>query len=222
MSRVLVIGDLHAPFTHPRYLRHCIDVGNTYKCDRVVLTGDEADNHAISYHEKNPDGYSPGSELAKAKRVLSAWFAAFPRASVAISNHGSLFYRKGVTAGLPAEVFRSYAEIWGAPKTWRWELRHVIDGVQYIHGTGFSGQLGAITAAKKHRQSTVIGHIHSHGGVLFTASNHDLLFGLNAGCGIDIKSYAFEYGREFAERPTLGCGTVINGRSAAFHPMRMR
>lgn len=221
MSRVLVVGDLHAPFVHPRYLRHCIDIGNKYKCNKVVLTGDEADNHAISYHESNPDGYSAGDELAQAKKALGRWFTSFPVASVCISNHGSLFYRKGVTAGLPAEVFRSYAEIWGAPKTWRWETRFDIDQVQYIHGTGFSGQNGAINAAKKHRQSTVIGHIHSHGGVLWSASHKDIIFGLNAGCGIDLKAYAFEYGREFPERPTLGCGVVLDGVKAIFEPMRM-
>lgn len=221
MSRVLVIGDLHAPFVHKRYLRHCINIGNKYKCNKVVLIGDEADNHAISYHEKNPNGHSPGSELARAKRVLQAWFKAFPVASVCISNHGSLFYRKGVTAGLPAEIFRSYAEIWGAPDKWRWEIRHAIDGVQYIHGTGFSGQNGAITAAKKHRQSTVIGHIHSHGGVLWSATQKDIIFGLNAGCGIDIRAYAFEYGRDFPERPTLGCGVVLDGVKAIFEPLKM-
>lgn len=221
MSRVLAIGDLHEPFTHPRYLKHCIDVGNRWKCDKVVFMGDEADNHAISYHEKNPDGHSAGHELAATKKKLAKWFTAFPVALVCISNHGSLFYRKGVTHGLPAEIFRSYAEIWGAPRSWRWELRHVVDGVQYIHGTGFSGQLGAVNAAKKHRQSTVIGHIHSHGGVLWSASNKDLLFGLNAGCGIDPTAYAFEYGKDFPERPTLGCGVVIDGKAAVFEPMKM-
>lgn len=221
MSRVLAIGDLHEPFTHPRYLRHCIDVGNRWKCDKVVFMGDEADNHAISYHEKNPDGHSPGAEFRHAKKRLAKWFETFPVASVCISNHGSLFFRKGVSAGLPAVVFRTYAEVWGAPAGWRWELRHDIDGVQYIHGTGFSGRLGAINAATKHRQSTVIGHVHSHGGVLWSASNRDLIFGCNAGCGIDPKAYAFEYGREFAERPTLGCAVIIDGKQAAFVPMKM-
>src|SRR3569832_1931654 len=135
MSWVLVIGDLHAPFVHKNYLRHCIDIGNKYRCNKVVFTGDEADNHAISYHEHNPDGHSPGDEYKAAKTVLNGFFRNFPHASICISNHGSLFFRKGVTAGLPAVVFRSYAEIWGAPKTWRWETRFEIDGVQYLHGT---------------------------------------------------------------------------------------
>lgn len=221
MSRVLTIGDLHEPFAHPKYLKHCIDVANKWKCNEVVLMGDEADNHAISYHEKNPNGMSPGQEYKFAKRKLNKWMETFKKAKVCISNHGSLFYRKGLTAGLPREIFQKYAEIWGAPKTWDWQLRHEIDGVQYIHGTGFSGVNAAINAAKKHRQSTVIGHVHSHGGVLFSASHHDLLFGMNSGCGLDIKAYAFEYGRDFPERPTIGCGVVIDGRNAAFIPMEM-
>lgn len=221
-SRVLAIGDKHEPFTHPRYLSFCKAVAKEYKCDTFVDMGDEVDWHAISYHETDPDGLSAGDEYKLAKEHLKAWFAAFPKVRVCISNHGSLVYRKGKTVGLPAVVFKPYKEMWSAPDGWNWDLRFEIDGVQYIHGMGFSGVNGAITAAKKHRQSTVIGHIHSHGGVLWSASHHDLLFGLNVGCGIDIKAYAFAYGKDFPERPTLGCGVVYDkGKRAEFIPMPM-
>jgi hypothetical protein len=222
MSNVLAIGDKHGPFTHRNYLPFCKAVAKEYRCTETVDMGDEADNHGISFHEVDPDGLSPGDEMDKAEESLREWFGAFKNVRVCISNHGSLVYRKGKSSGLPSRVFKSYKELWKAPHGWDWNLRWEIDGVQYIHGMGFSGVNGAITAAKKHRQSTVIGHIHSHGGVLWSASHRDLIFGLNAGCGIDIKAYAFAYGKDFPERPTLGCGVVYdNGKRAEFIPMPM-
>lgn len=221
MARVLAIGDLHAPFIRRGYLEHCLRVQDCYRLDTVVLLGDEADNHAISYHDKNPDGYSPGIELSKAKKVLKKWMQAFPVAKICISNHGSLFYRKAFSHGLPSAALRAYADLWDAPAGWRWENRHVVDGVQYIHGSGLSGAMGAITVAKGARQSTVIGHIHSHAGIVWSASHKDLIFGMNVGCGIDNSSYAFEYGRENPAKPVIGCGFVIDGQPG-YAPMRLR
>lgn len=222
MANVLNIGDLHEPFTHPNYRKFCKDVAKDYKCTEFVLAGDEIDGHAISYHEPDPDGLSAGDEYRLAKNNLKDWFSTFPRVRVCVSNHGGLPYRKGKTAGLPLGMLKPYNELWSAPNGWVWDLRFEIDDVQYLHGMGFSGVNGAISAAKKHRQSTAIGHIHSHGGVLWSASHHDLIFGLNSGCGIDIKAYAYAYAKDFPERPTLGCGVVYdNGKRAEFIPMSL-
>jgi hypothetical protein len=116
---------------------------------------------------------------------------------------------------------KTYEQIWDAPRGWKWNMELEIDHVRYIHGTGCSGQNGAISAATKARQSTVIGHIHSYGGVNYHASNNDMIFGMNVGCGIDVHSYAFEYGRNFTNKPTLGCGIVIEGQEAMFVPMKL-
>ena len=53
--RILVIGDLHAPFTHQQYLQHCIDTFRRYNCNQVVFIGDIIDNHYASYHESDPE-----------------------------------------------------------------------------------------------------------------------------------------------------------------------
>ena len=46
-----------------------------------------------------------------------------------------------------------------------------------------------------------------------------MLFGLNSGCGIDIKRYCFAYGKKFTNRPTLGLGIIIDGEDAYFERM---
>jgi hypothetical protein len=95
----------------------------------------------------------------------------------------------------------------------------VLDGVLYIHGEGFSGQNGAIKAAKEHRQSVCLGHLHSYGGVIYHKSRNGQIFGLNAGCLIDEHKYAFRYGKKMPGRPTLGCALIEDGVKGHFIPM---
>ena len=96
---------------------------------------------------------------------------------------------------------------------------HIIDEVLYEHGTGSSGKDAAMNLAIQKRISTVIGHVHSYAGVKWHSNPKSRIFGLNAGCGIDCKQYAFHYSKAFPVRPVLGCGIVFNGDYAAFVPM---
>ena len=60
---------------------------------------------------------------------------------------------------------------------------------------------------------TVSGHAHGNAGVSATASDHRLVWGLAVGCGIDIDSMAFAYGKHFSQKPIIACGIVINGKT---------
>jgi predicted phosphodiesterase len=220
-NNVGIIGDTHEPFCHPEYRDFCYEVFNKFGCSTIVNIGDEVDNHAISYHETDPDGHSAGKEADLAQENLNKWYKTFPDVKVCIGNHTALIERQAKTAGMPKKFVKTYEEAWEAPNGWKWALQWEIDNVIYTHGTGSQGQVGAINRAKDNRQSTVIGHIHSFGGVLYSASDKDLIFGLNVGCGIDINAYAMEYGRPFAKRPTLGCGVVLGGKIGCFIPMDM-
>lgn len=216
-----IIGDTHEPFCHPQYRDFCYKTFNKYKVNKIVHIGDEIDNYALSYHEHSPDADSAGKEAERAMKAMKKWYNTFPNVEVIVGNHSSLPYRQATTAGIPKRFMRAYEEVWEAPKGWKWHLDFDIDHVKYIHGTGSSGQNGAINRATRSRQSTVIGHIHSFGGVSYHANDNDIIFGLNVGCGIDTRAYAFEYGRPFVNKPTLGCGIVIDGHQAIFTPMKL-
>jgi len=89
-----------------------------------------------------------------------------------------------------------------------------------MHGAGLSGKNAHIKAAEQNRQSTVIGHTHSTGAVNYLVSERDRIFAMNVGCGINRKTYAFEYGRELLNKPVLGCGVITDkGQFAQFFPM---
>lgn len=219
-GNVLVIGDTHFPFHHKDYLDFCIRVAGEFDCKTVVHIGDEVDNHAISFHNSDPDGLSAGMEADAAQRELERWYEVFPSVTVIVGNHGALPYRQAFANGIPRRFIKTYEEIWRAPRGWKWVHSAVIDGVLYEHGIGSSGKNAALNRAIDNRMSTVIGHVHAWGGVQYTSNVDSTIFGLNVGCGIDVNSYAMAYGKPFTKKPTLGCGVVLHGgKTGIFVPM---
>jgi hypothetical protein len=205
---VLIIGDLHLPFEHPHYLSFCLRIHKQLNITDVVMIGDIVDNHAISYHDHDPDGWSPDQEMREADRHLQKWFKAFPKALLCRGNHDRLVDRKSKTVGLPTRVFKPFRDIWGLPKGWKDDFHHIIGDVKYIHGTGYSGDLAHLKAAHDNRMSVVMGHLHTVCGVDYSANEVDCIWGMSVGCGIDKKAYAFEYGREHKKKPILAVGVV--------------
>ena len=215
--RIGVVGDLHIPFTHPRYMEFCSDIFAEWGVDRVHFVGDIVDNHAISRYDTNPDGYSANDEYARAVYEVKQWHDRFGPATVCIGNHDDRHYRTAKAAGLPSAYVKQYAKLWGTPN-WTWDTSFDIEGVYYEHGST-SGKTAALNAVLNRRRSVVMGHTHTYAGVLWHTNDDGRAFGLNAGCGIDVRAYAFEYGKNMMPRPALGCGIVIDGRYAFFEPM---
>lgn len=220
-GNVLAFACTHIPFQHPRFLDHLLRTRDKFKCDTVLHLGDLCDSHAISYYEHDPDGWAPGNEMKEADKHLKKWFRAFPRIKIALGNHDKLVDRKGKTVGLPKRCFRSFRERWNFPDGWEDAFEFVLDDVLYKHGA-YSGRYGHVQAAIDARQSAVIAHCHSNGGVEYMANTKQIMFGMAVGCGIDIKRYTFAYGVDFKRRPVLGCGVVTEkGRFSQFIPMKM-
>jgi len=209
-DHILVIGDTHLPFCIDGYLDFCLDIQKRVKCGTVVHIGDLVDNHAISYHEHDPDGKSPKEEMEEADKHLARWFKAFPKVKVCLGNHDRMADRKSKTVGLPSRVFKSFKDIWQLPQGWETAYSWEIDGVRYQHGTGYSGDTSHMKAASFNRQSTVIGHLHTLCQAGYTASEKDCIFGMAVGCGIDRNKYAFAYERDFPRKPVISCGVVTD------------
>lgn len=220
-KNVLIIGDTHEPFCKEGYLEFCIETQKKYNCGTVIHIGDLVDNHAVSYHESDPDGRSPGDEFKLALDNCQKWYKAFPDVLICIGNHDRLPFRKAYTAGLPKNWLKNYQEMFDSPVGWKWDFVHKVNDVIYQHGTGLSGEMASINAARENRQSTVIGHLHTVCNTRFLASSKDLIFGMSVGCGIDHTKYAFAYGRENTRKPVLSCGVVLNGKMPINVPMNL-
>lgn len=220
MSTIGIVGDLHLPFTHEKYLQFCVDIFNAWEVDRVIFIGDVVDQHALGFWEHDPDGFSAGDEAAAAVDMLKAWKREFSQGDelVCIGNHDDRHYRVARKIGLPRRYLKGYADVFNTPD-WSWVFKHKQDGVLYIHGTGASGKYAAINQAIERRTSVVMGHTHYNAGALYHTNEDDRIFGLQVGCGIDCSAYAFHYGKDYTKRPVLGCGVVIDGKTAIFEPM---
>ena len=210
-NNVLIIGDTHEPFTKEGYLAFCRKTQEEYDCGTVIHIGDLTDNHAVSYHDKDPDGLSAGNEFNAALAACKKWYYTFPNVKICIGNHDALPFRKAFTSGLPKGWLKTYQELLQSPPTWEWDFKHIVNGVIFQHGTGLSGEMAAINTARENRQSTVIGHLHTVCNTRYLASYKDLIFGVTVGCGIDHGKYAFAYGKENSRKPVIACAVIVNG-----------
>ena len=206
--RILVIGDLHCPFELDGYFDFCKETYANYNCNQVIFIGDIIDNHAFSYHEPDPDGMSAGDELEVAIEDVKKWYNTFPDADVLVGNHDRMAARKAMTGGIPKVWIKSYNDVLGTPK-WNWTERIVYDDVQYVHGEGGTAR----TKAKNDMMSTVQGHIHTQAYTEFTVGRKFKVFGMQVGCGVDSKSYAAAYAKNF-KKQAIGCGVIIGGHTA--------
>lgn len=221
--RILVVGDLHAPYTHADAISFLKHVRDTYKPDMVVNMGDETDGHAISFHDSDPNLDSAGVELEKAKVILEQVHELFPNLLVCDSNHGSLVYRRAKAHGLPVQFIKKYRDILfpdhGAPGwSWAdaWVLQTPLGPVRFQHQVSGDFMLNA----SHERTSLVLGHEHSRFEVQYAASSSALYFGAYAGCLVDRKSLAFAYGKLTRKKPILGILTITDG-CPALVPMLM-
>jgi len=203
-NNILIIGDLHAPFTLPKYLEFCLEQQRKYQCGKVIFIGDIIDNHYSSYHESDPDGMSAGAELDKAINDIQAYYKAFPVATVIIGNHDRLVHRKAFTGGVSKRWVKEYNEVLKVPN---WDFVENVDifNVNINHGEGGTAR----TKMKKELQSQIQGHLHSDFYIEYIVGKNFRIFGMQVGCGVDHHSYAMAYGKNF-KKPAIGCGVLLN------------
>ena len=211
-SRILIISDQHFPYNHPDTVAFLTALKRKYKFDRIINIGDEVDYHSISFHEHNPDLLAPSDELEKAIKRLECLYALFPKMDIIESNHGSLVYRKGQTAGLPSRVFKSYREILGAPRGWNWhfDLTLKMSNGSYCyfhHGKAANG----IKLSQSMGMSVVQGHFHEKFCIEYWGNPLGLYWSMQVGCLVDDSALAFNYNKTNMKRPLIGVGIVLDG-----------
>lgn len=209
-----VIGDSHIPYEHPDYLEFCKKTFKEQGVTRVIHIGDIFDNHALSFHDSEPSLVGAAGERELATERLKPWFKAFPKLTLVSGNHDLMANRKAIKAGIDPNIYmKSLGEVYNFPKGWDIVDKVIINNVMYHHGETATGVNGFRNDAKARMMSTVTGHIHSNLGISYTATDHRLVYGMAVGCGVDVDSMAFAYGKNFKLKPVIGCGVVAdNGK----------
>jgi len=213
-SCVLVIGDLHLPFIKQGYLEFCVWIYKKYNCTEVLFIGDILDNHASSFHDTDPDGYSAGDELSVGHQMVKIWNDAFPKAKVCVGNHDSIPGRKIFASGVSKQWLKSPNEV--LEVDWEFNERFRIDGVQYTHGTGQKARM----RAKNEMCSICQGHYHSESYIEWYVGPDRKIFAMQIGCGIDRRSYSMAYGRNF-KKPHINVGIIIDGTLPIIEYMKL-
>jgi len=213
---IITISDMHAPYGHPDTLAFLRRLKQKYwkhaKSPLVVCGGDEQDGHAISFHASDPDLMSPSDELQTAINRLAPIFKLFPEAICLESNHGSLFYRRMKAEGLPRWVLKSYREVLGAPKKWKWVPDLTVKAsngslIYFCHGKSSK----VLQLSQTMGMSCVQFHFHEKFSVEYWANPLGLYFAAQAGCLIEDESLAFSYNKLNLKRPLIGTVVVVNG-----------
>jgi hypothetical protein len=204
---------MHQPYCHSNTWAFLAAIKKKFNPDRVICLGDEVDYHALSFHDHDPDLDSAGPELAKAIRFLQPLYKLFPVMDLLESNHGSLVYRKAITAGIPRGALKSYRETLQAPQGWNWhfDLRlKMSNGIDlYLH----HGK--SATAAKMSIQEgccTVEGHFHTKFHITYWRNSSGLYWGMHCGYLADHNSLAQAYARSNIQKGIVGASMILNGQ----------
>lgn len=211
---VLVIPDTHAPYEHPDTLEFLIAVAAKFRPDNVVHLGDEADKHAMSFHDSDPNLDSAGKELEKARAFMKKLHRLFPIMRLCHSNHGSMHFRKANAHGIPVQYLRTYREVFfpdGEGQMWEWQHTHVLtlpngERVSFKHQPA-----GAVLGDAAHERTHLIcGHLHGKMSIEYARNTHEQYWAAQGGCLVDEDSKAFAYGRESKFKPALGCIVIVD------------
>ena len=215
-TRILFFTDNHAPYHHPDLLDFLSFLKDAIKPTMVIHGGDEVDNHALSFHNADPNLDSPGTELEQARLFINDLHELFPVMRICESNHGSLHYRRAKAHGIPVQYLRTYREILfpnGGGEGWSWHSVIRIDGFEDSRPFQFQHQAsGDLLKQAAHEGANLyVGHEHSKFGVGYGANAAETYHSVYGGCTMDADSMAFAYGKLFSNKPIIGAVTIING-----------
>lgn len=212
MARVGIIGDTHLPYELEDYMDWCTDMFDQWGVDTVVHIGDFLDHHALSFHDSEPMLLGVTGEMELAAERAEKWYNRFPKLTLVEGNHDLIPARQLTKLGMSPSIFmKPIEEIYGMPEGWSVVSETVIDDVLYHHGHTATGVNGFRKDCETRMRCTVSGHNHSNAGISATATDQELVWGMAVGCGVDHRHMAFAYGKNFAKKPIVACGVVIDG-----------
>lgn len=209
--KVLVMPDLHVPYTDMFKVKKIFNFNRTFKADVVLSIGDFFDLYHLSKYVKSLKAESPSAELRRAEgqvRVISRWF---PKITMLIGNHEKRLWKRAADAGIHPSHITDILKTVKAPEGWvrpnRTDIIE-IDGVMYTHGW--------LSQRKKHAEffnkSCVIGHLHSQLGIDYIRRRNRTIFAMCVAMCADTNSIAMDYNEIRYNTSTPGFGYVVDGK----------
>lgn len=119
-GNTLVMSDAHIPYHHRDTFDFYWALHQEYNFSQVLNVGDLLDHHAGSYHETEPDAYTPEEEYYKAQKALYELEDMFPEMVITNGNHDKIPQRKLRTVGLPTSMVSDYNKLYDLSGQWQW------------------------------------------------------------------------------------------------------
>ncbi len=214
---IINISDLHEPFSHKHTYDFLKEIKRIYwpKAENpcVVFGGDEVTLSSNSFHPHDPAIPNPSFEHGMAKVKLKQWKKLFPKAYILESNHGSLYYRQQMQAGIPIEAMKSYNEIWEVDKNWKWVKDLTLklsDGMYCYWHHGKSANV--LTTSMAQSMSCVQFHFHEKFSLSYWANSRGLYFAMQSARLIDDDALDFNYNKLNLKRPIIGTSIIYRGQ----------
>ena len=201
-KNILVVGDLHLPFTLEGYLEFCKSVYYKYNCDHVIFMGDVIDNHFSSFHATDPDGMGAGDELDLVLEMIQEWAKVFPKADVCHGNHDLIQLRKAYKEGISKRWIKDFGEVLGV--NWNFQPSFEYNNCLFRHGMNMK----AAPKSGSEMMNVIQGHFHTEAYITWLVGRGNKVFGMQVPCGIDRESYAMAYAKEFP-KPAIGCAVLL-------------
>lgn len=200
-DNLLVIGDIHEPFSLKGYREFCYEMYIKHNCSSVMFMGDIIDQHYASFHNTDPDGMGGGDELDFAIARIQKWHKLFPDAKVCMGNHDKIILRKAFAAGISKRWIKDFKDVLDVG--WDFQPSFTINGVMYRHGMGQK----ASPKAGSEMMNVIQGHFHTEAYIQYRVGRGKKIFGAQCPCGIDREAYALAYAEEHP-KPAIGCMVV--------------
>lgn len=197
---ILVLGDVHAPFTNLRSLARINKLASELKPQVIVQVGDLYDMYAFSKFPRNVNLMTPKQEIDQGLDVTCRMWRdlrkAAPKAKCfcLVGNHDSRPIKRLVEKTPELAMFldlRSLYDFPGVTMAASERDEMTIDGIMFMHG--FRGKLG--DHARHNGCNTVTGHSH-RGGVAYMRLGKKTIWEMNAGTICDENSEPLSYTRQ--------------------------
>jgi UDP-2,3-diacylglucosamine pyrophosphatase LpxH len=196
-TKTIILGDVHAPFTHKGKLEKAIEFIKTFKPARVIQVGDLYDMLSHGKFARSMNIYTPAQEMAEGRKVTEKLWKDIQKASPGVEchqilgNHDARPMKRILETYPEAEVFLDFSKwfTFDGVRT-QFDIREelILDGIAYIHG--YKSKLGEHMEFM--RRPVVCGHSHRP-GLYYKNYGDATLFEMNVGFLGDPESKALSY-----------------------------
>jgi predicted phosphodiesterase len=224
MSKILIVPDVHLPFTDFKAIQSIIAFSKKFKPDYIVQIGDLYDNYCFSKFRRSLDLVNPEEEVRAALKMAEQMWKALkstaPKADCfqLLGNHDERLMKKVLERcpefeSLVAEKIADLYTFKGVETKYDSRDYIELENIVFLHGW----MCGVAKHLHQFNQSVVVGH--SHQGYTFFEKHKDkILFELNVGHVGDIKSRPFAYMPSKLSKSTKGFGVIVDG-IPSFRPL---